>query len=828
MDSNKNPLATGLLAVIVLSSIFLVGLLVFGTPSTYMSGSETAAKEDSAVKIADKEEKKMDASFAKYGQVFKGKIAKSYQESEEWWPSTAKPPAGTPNAIIFLLDDTGFSHLGSFGGLIDTPNIDRLANNGLRYNNFHTTALCSPSRAAIMAGRNHHRIGLGSHSLTAMGFPGYNAFPPESGKSIAKHLQKAGFVNYAIGKWDHTPLYEVSESGPFDRWPSGEGFDHYYGFMAADADNYRSLVWRDHYPTEDWEGKSQYHYSEAMADEAIRNITSHVSVSPDRPFMLFWAPVAMHSPHQAPPGYIKKYKGKFDIGWDKAREIIHQKQLEMGIIPPGTQLTKRTEDIPAWDSLKSKEKKLYARQMEVFAAMLEHVDAQIGRILDMLDRTGQLDNTLIFLTSDNGSSGEGGLTGSFNETYVLNGLQTPFEANMEHYEGWGGPDTYPHFHAGWALAGNTPFQYFKQIVHRGGIQDPLIVHWPAGIKAKGEIRNQYHHITDIAPTILDVTGTPFFKQIDGEEQMDLDGVSMAYSFDHPEVPTKHPEQYYELFGNRAIYKDGWKAVTIHANRMPWNLNKTSPFDKDVWELYHIDKDFSEAVNVADKYPDKLEELKKRWEELAWENNVYPLYDDMVQRIAKQQNRLFGDRTEFVYYYPGARRIAEKASAPVKGKSHSIETTLNLIGNEEGVIVACGGFTGGYTLFIKGNKAYYDYNYYNGLYYTLKSPSLGKGKIHLKFNFIETGGTKEGIPGGKGELYINGKKVDEVDMPEMHISTFSLSETFDVGIDAGTPVSNNYREKNHYPFTGKLDKVIVKLTGENQTEQGKAVAQSNAE
>jgi arylsulfatase len=752
-----------------------------------------------------------DESIEKYGQEFKGKIDKSYAKSEEWWPSSPKPPAGTPDVIIFLLDDTGFGHLGSFGGLIETPVIDGLAENGLRYNNFHTTALCSPSRASIMAGRNHHRIGLGSHSLTAMGFPGYNAFPPESGKSVAKHLQKAGFVNYAIGKWDHTPLYEVSESGPFDRWPSGEGFDHYYGYMAADADNYRSLVWRDHYPTEDWEGKPGYHYSEAMADEAIRNITSHVSVSPDKPFMMFWAPVAMHSPHQAPPEYIERYKGMFDMGWDKAREMIHKKQLEMGVIPKGTKLTERTATIPAWDSLNDEERKLYARQMEVFAAMLTHVDEQIGRVIETLEQTGQLDNTLIFVTSDNGSSGEGGLAGTFNETYVLNGLQTPFEANMEHYEGWGGPDTYAHFHAGWALAGNTPFQYFKQIVHRGGIQDALVVHWPAGIKAKGEVRDQYHHIIDIAPTILDVTGVEFLAEVDGVAQMPFDGVSMRYSFDDAKAPTNHPEQYYELFGNRAIYQDGWKAATVHANRMPWEINLVAPFEGDVWELYHIDEDFSESVNLADKHPDKLEELKARWEELAWENNVYPLHDDMIQRIAKQQDRLFGDRKEFVYYEPGARRIAEKASAPVKGRSHSIETTLDLTGREEGVIVACGGFTGGYTLFIKDNRVYYDYNYYNGLYYSLESQPLPKGKVHIKFNFIEDGGTTPGIPGGKGELYVNGEKVDDVEMPEMHVSTFSLSETFDVGIDAGTPVTDKYKVTNHWPFTGKLDKVVVKLT-----------------
>ncbi len=752
-----------------------------------------------------------DESFAKYGQEFKGKIAKSYEESEEWWPSAPKPAAGTPNVIIFLLDDTGFAHIGSFGGLIKTPVIDQLAAEGLRYNNFHTLALCSPSRASIMAGRNHHRIGLGSHSLTAMGFPGYNAFAPESAKSVAKHLQKAGFVNYALGKWDHTPLYEVSETGPFDRWPSGEGFDHHYGFMAADADNYRSLLWRDHTPVEDWEGKDSYHLSEALADEAIRNITSHVSVSPDKPFMMFWAPVAMHSPHQVRQKYIDMYKGKFDMGWDQAREIIHKQQLELGIIPQGTQLSPRIPELPAWSELSAEEQKLYARQMEVFAGMLTHVDEQIGRVIETLKRTGQYDNTMIFVTSDNGSSGEGGLAGTFNETYVLNGLQTPFEANNSHYDDWGGPNTYPHFHAGWAMAGNTPFKYFKQIVHNGGIADALVVSWPNGIKAKGEIRNQNHHIIDIAPTILDVTGVAFNEEIEGVEQMPFDGVSMRYSFDNNSAPTTHPEQYYEMFGNRAIYKDGWKAVTIHGNRMPWITNSTSPFENDVWELYNLNEDFSESVNLADKNPEKLEELKARWEELAWENNVFPLYDDMIQRLAKQQGRLFGDRKEFVYYYPGAQRIAEKASPPVKGKSHTIETTLNLKGGEEGVIVACGGFTGGYTLYIKNNKLYYDYNYYHGLYYTIESTPLPKGKVDIKFNFTETGGATKGLPGGIGELYVNGAKVGETKMPDMHISTFSLSETFDIGIDAGTPVSNKYKVTSHWPYTGELNKVVVTLT-----------------
>lgn len=737
---------------------------------------------------------------------FRGKIARSYAESVEWWPEPARPPQGAPNVLIILLDDTGFGQLGAFGGLTETPHIDGLAAGGLTYNNFHTTALCSPSRASIMAGRNHHSIGLGSHSLSAMGFPGYNAFPPESAKSIAKVLQKAGYVNYALGKWDHTPLYEVSSVGPFERWPSGEGFDHYYGFMAADADNFRSVVWTDHRPVETWMGRDNYHLSEDMADKAIEFITAHKSLAPDRPFMMFWAPVAMHSPHQAPQEYIDKYKGRFDMGWDKAREAIIARQKELGVIPGNTRLTERPKDIPAWDSLTDEQRKLYARQMEVFAAMLDHVDDQIGRMLATLKRIGELDNTLIFVTSDNGASGEGGLTGSFNETYILNGLQTPFEANMEHYASWGGRTTYPHYHAGWAMAGNTPFRYFKQIVHRGGIQDPLIVHWPKGIRDRGLVRQQYHHIIDIAPTILEAAGIGMPEAIDGVKQMPLDGTSMLYSFNNGQAADRHTVQYFEMFGNRAIYKDGWKAVTIHANRMPWQLNVVLPFEDDVWELYHVAEDFSESTNLADKYPEKLAELKKLFDEQAWKYNVYPLYDDMIMRIAKQQDRLFGDRREFIYYFPGAVRIAEKASAPVKDRAHTITTVLDLKGDEEGVLVACGGFTGGYTLFIQKGRLVYDYNFYNGVYYTLESPPLPKGRTELKFNFIRTGKYK-----GVGELYVNGERVDESEMPEMHISTFSLSETFDVGQDTGTPVSARY--KDHFRFSGELDKMVFRLTGE---------------
>jgi arylsulfatase len=734
---------------------------------------------------------------------FKGKIARSYEDSEEWWAKKARPPEGAPNVIIFLLDDTGFAQIGSFGGLIETPNIDRLAGDGLRYNNFHTTALCSPSRASLMAGRNPHAIGLGSHALTAMGFPGYNAIVPPSAKSVANYLEEKGYVNYAVGKWDHTPLYEVSQIGPFDRWPSDEGFSHAYTFMAADVHQFIPVMWDDHHPEP---YRRTEHLDKDLADRAIQWITGHKSLDSELPFMMLWASGSMHSPHHAPDSYLNKYKGKFDMGWDEARKQILANQKKLGIVPANTKMTERIDEIPAWDSLSADERKLYSRQMEVFAAQLEYVDHQIGRVIEALERIGELDNTLIFVTSDNGASGEGGLAGTFNETYVLNGMQTPFDANMRHLPHWGQADTYPHYHAGWAMAGNTPFRYFKQSEHRGGQHDALVVHWPDGIRAKGEIRNQYHHITDIAPTILAAAGVEVPKEYHGIEQQPLTGLPMNYSFDDPEAPNAKKRQYYEMFGNRAIWVDGWKAVTLHAKRMPWDINVTLPFEQDVWELYHVAEDFSESTDLAKQHPEKLDELKKIFDDEAWKNNVYPLYDDMIQRMANINKILFGDQKEFVYYAPGAVRIAEKASAPVKNRAHKIETTIELTGEEEGVIVSCGGMTGGYSMYIKDHKLHFDYNFLDGVHYHLTSSRLPKGKTELKFNFI-----KNGEFAGVGELYVNGKKVDETEMPKMHISTYSLAETFDIGFDYGTQVDRNY-EGSPFPFQGgELDRVVITLT-----------------
>jgi len=739
--------------------------------------------------------------FSETQQEFQGKMARSYKDSVEWWPKDPRPPEGAPNVIIFLLDDVGFAQIGSFGGLIDTPNIDQLAKNGLRFNNFHTTALCSPSRASLMAGRNPHSIGMGSHALTAMGFPGYNAIMPESAKSVANYLGEHGYINYALGKWDHTPLYEVSQVGPFDRWPSGEGFHHAYTFMAADVHQFVPVMWNDHTPEP---YRKSEHLDKDLADRAILWITGHKSIKPDLPFMMLWASGSMHSPHHAPEEYLIKYRGKFNMGWDKAREQILTNQKKLGIIPKNTKMTERIPEIPAWDSLSDEEKKLYARQMEVFAAQMEHVDHQIGRVVKELKRIGEMDNTLIFVTSDNGASGEGGLAGTFNETYVLNGLQTSLEANLRHYTDWGRENTYPHYHAGWAMAGNTPFRYFKQSEHRGGQHDALIVHWPKKIKAKGEIRNQYHHISDIAPTIMEAAGIEVPDFYHGVKQQPMEGTSMLYAFNNKNAENRKERQYFEMFGNRAIWVDGWKAVTLHANRMPWEVNVVLPFDNDKWELYKVSEDFSESTDLSAQYPEKLEELKKIFDEEAWKYNVYPLYDDMIKRLMKQQDRLFGDQKEYVYYAPGAIRIAEKSSAPVKNRSHTITTKIDLKGGEEGVIVAVGGMTGGFSMFIKGGRLMYDYNYLDGLHYNLISPELPEGPTELKFKF-----TKTGFLAGTGELYINGKKADEVDMPKMHFSTYSLAETFDVGRDTGTQVTKFYN--GPFIFNGKLEKVVILLT-----------------
>jgi len=520
---------------------------------------------------------------------------------------------------------------------------------------------------------------------------------------------------------------------------------------------------------------------------------------------MFWAPGGMHAPHHAPKEYIEKYKGKFDMGWDKAREEIHKRQVALGVLPPGSVLTERNKEIPAWDSLSDDEKRMYARQMEAFAGQLEHLDMEIGRMIATLERIGKLENTLIILTSDNGASGEGGLSGSHNEMLIVNSQQTRLEENLDRYDVWGSEATDNHYHAGWALAGNTPFKYFKQTVHNGGIKDPLIVHWPAGIKGRGEVRNQYHHIIDIAPTILEALDLEFMEEIDGIKQMPIDGTSFAYSFNEPDAEDQRTVQYYEMYGNRALYKDGWKAVTIHGNRMPWDFAGTYPFEDDVWELYNVTEDFTESNDVAAEYPEKLEELKAAWEVEAWKYNVFPLYDDLGARFSNVARIYAPKRDEFVYYPPGAIRISEPYSPPVKNKNHSLTAYVEIPdGGASGVLVAAGGLYGGYSMYVADNRLVYEFNAYNEDRFLIESNArLPGGDVELKAVYDVNEDMTATVT-----LFVNGEQAGQGAVNRTHPGQYSLSETFDVGQDTGTPVSRSYTRDN--AFTGTLDKLVVAL------------------
>ena len=738
---------------------------------------------------------------------FEGKIGRTFAESVEDWPEEPVYTGEEPNVLLILLDDTGFGQLGSFGGLIETPNIDALADNGLRYSNFYTTALCSPSRAAIMAGRNHHSIGLGSHALTAMGFPGYAGRVPQSSQEVARVVRDEGWTTYAIGKWDHTPLFQIHQVGPFTYWPTNDGFDHNYNFMSADCNNFEPLMYAGHEPVEPARGNPNYHLTEDLADKAIQYITGDVSINPEKPFFMFWAPGAMHAPHHAPQEYIAHYKGKFDMGWDEARKQIYQRQLETGIIPEGTVLTERDERVPAWDSFSAKEKALMARQMEAFAGQLTHTDEQIGRIIATLKRTGKFDNTLIILTSDNGASAEGGVTGSHNEVLYTNALpKTDMEENLKKQDVWGSKETNNHYNVGWAWAGNTPFKHFKQTVHHGGTADPLIVHWPAGIKAKGEIRNQFSHIIDIGPTIMEALEVTPPAVIDGIKQSPFEGTSMLYTFNQADAPDRHTRQYFEQLGNRAMYLDGWVAVTLHANRLAFEPHRTLPFEDDVWELYNVEKDRSQSKDLAKSNPEKLEELKKAWDEEALKYNVYPLHDDLFGRFANVTKLYAPQRKEFVFYPPGAVRIPEAYSPPVKNKNHTITAYAEIPkSGASGVLVATGGIYSGYSLYVKDNHVVYHYNAYNEDRYSITATeALPEGTVVIEAKYTPSDDKKTGTV----TLSVNGKEVGSGVVGRTVPGTYSISETFDVGQDTGSPVSKDYDRDNE--FTGTLDKVVFNL------------------
>ena len=739
---------------------------------------------------------------------FKGKIGKTLEDSEEYWPEPVKPPKDAPNVLIWLIDDMGYGHSGAFGGLTPMPSIEKLANEGLRYNNFHTTALCSPSRASIAAGRNHHNLGMGSHSLTAMGFPGYNAHPPASARGFGDILKNAGWSTMFIGKWDHAPQWESTFAGPFDRWPSGDGWEHFYGFMSGDMNNFNPIMWKDHTPMQPNYDQPGYHINEDMADTAISWISMLRASAQKKPFVMFWATGAVHAPHQAPSNWIEKFKGKFDMGYDKAREVILANQIKMGIVPKGTNLAPRDEKIPAWETLNDKEKALYARQMEAFAGQLAYTDYEFGRVLAYLDKIGELDNTLVIFTSDNGASAEGGLHGTFNENGFFNGVPNiPYEVNSQYMNQWGNKEGIWHVTAGWTQAGNTPFPYYKQSAHRGGNADALVMSWPKGIAKDnyGQIRNQYHHIIDIAPTILEACGVEAPKVIDGVKQTPFDGVPMNYSFADAKAKDKRTVQYYELFGSRGIYVDGWTAVTLHKNRRPWELNADGKLEDDKWELYNLKEDFSQSNDLAAKYPEKLKELRALFEKEAKKNNVYPLDGDIGTRFAKMQAMAAPKEKELVYYPPAAIRVHESVSPPLKNKSHEFIAEVDMPADGgDGMLVTAGGRTAGYGFFIQNRSLMYVYNYI-GIKRTviMSDIKVPAGKSELKMKFTKTGKFE-----GDAEIFINNKSVGKAHIDKTVPITYSIEETFDVGEDTGSPI---IEDMYAVPFRCKaLQKLTVKI------------------
>jgi arylsulfatase len=719
-----------------------------------------------------------------------------------------KAPAGAPNVVIVLIDDMGFGHSSAFGGPCRMPTCEKLARGGLRFNRFHTTALCSPTRMALLTGRNHHVCNTGAIMELATSFPGNTGIRPNAVAPVAEILRLNGFSTAAFGKYHETPAWEASVSGPFDRWPTHSGFDKFYGFIGGETNQWSPAVY-DGVTRVEVPHDPDYHFTTDMTNNAIAWARYQHALTPDKPFYMYFAPGATHAPHHVPKEYIARYKGKFDQGWDQLREETLARQIELGVVPPNTKLTPRPTEIPAWDSLSDDQKRLFARQMETFAGFAEHTDEQIGRLLQALQDMGELDNTLLFyIVGDNGSSAEGGPDGTYNELLALNGIVSDVSSQLAHIDEWGGPTTFPHFAVGWALAGDTPFQWTKQVAsHFGGTRNPMVVHWPDGIKAKNALRTQFHHVIDIAPTVLEACGLPEPKSVDGTVQRAMDGVSMMYTFDDAKAKDRRTTQYFEMFGNRAIYHDGWVAATRHS--IPWLMVELPPFDQDVWELYHVDEDFSQANNLAAQNPRKLKDLQDLFTEEAIRNHVYPLDDRRADRFnAKIAGRpdLIGDRTSLTLY-EGMTGIAENAFINIKGRSSAITAEIEVPDRgADGVIIAQAGRFGGWSLYMKDGRVHHVYNFGGLERYTVSSERpLAPGRHIVRYDFVYDGG-KPGS-GGVSRLTLDGQSPAETRVVHTMPFAYSGDEGVDVGTDNETPVTEDYQERDN-KFTGKILKVTV--------------------
>ena len=743
-----------------------------------------------------------------------GPIGRTIAESEPAWPVPPPTPDGAPNVLVVLFDDLGFAQLGCFGGLtgrIRTPHLDRLAERGLRFQNFHTTALCSPSRAALLTGRNHHSVGVATIMERATGYPGYNGRIPKDTAMLPAVLRRHGYATMALGKWHLTPDEHVSPAGPFDRFPLGQGFDRYYGFLGGETSQWEPDLWEDNHRV-DAPGRPEdgYHLSEDLVDHAVEWITGLKAVAPSRPFFTYLAFGATHSPHHAPAHHIEAYRGVFDDGWDAIRAETLEAQKALGIVPEGTVLPGLNPGVDAWDDLSDDQRRLFARQMEVYAAMVTHTDEQIGRLLDFLDRSGLRDDTLVMVLSDNGASAEGARQGRLDSFGYVNGVPETLEDMLAHLDDWGSPHTHPHYASGWAMAGGTPNRMYKAFVHEGGTRDPLIVSWPGHVADEGAIRTQFHHICDLAPTILEAIGLEWPDVVDGHHQRPIEGTSLLYTLAEPEAPTRKQRQYFEMFAHRAIWADGWKAVALHwSSSLVMRLGQVDhelhdgDHDADVWELYRLDEDVSEMHDLAEEHPEKLAELVDLWWSEAERHQVLPLDDTLLERLLAERPAVFEPRE--TYTYSGRVRLPRQGSPPLRDCTYSIRAEVEVPegdGRGEGVIVSYGGGDGGISLCVLDGHVHFVSNFLGKEHTVATSRSAVRpGPLVIDVAFERTAPNA-----GHVRLSMDGELEAEAEVAHTNPIAFSSSEGIEVGTDGVTAVWPRYHSP--FAFDGTIDRVVL--------------------
>ena len=753
---------------------------------------------------------------------FGGEIGLDAKDSKPYWPAQIVPPKGAPNILLIMTDDQGYGVYGTFGGVIPTPTMDRIAQMGLRYTQFHSTALCSPTRAALITGRNHHSVGFGVISEQATGYPGYDSIIGIDNATIGEILKQNGYATSWFGKNHNTPDYQYSTAGPFNQWPTGMGFDYFYGFMGGETDQWTPFLYRNTTQIFPWRDQPSYNMITGMADDAIDYLKQLNAAAPDKPFLLYYVPGATHAPHQPTPEWIEKFKGKFDMGWNAMREQIFANQKRLGVIPASTTLTPWPDGqpeyggakLPKWDTLSADEKKLFARQAEVFAAYVAYTDHEIGRVIQAVDDMGKLDNTLvIYITGDNGTSAEGSTIGTPFDMAAIQGIDVPVAEQLKYYDAWGSPTTTPHMSVAWSWAFDTPFKWTKQVAsHFGGTRQGMVIAWPNRIKDAGAIRHQFHHMIDIVPTILEATGIPAPVMVNGVAQKPIEGVSMDYTFDkaNADAPSKRNTQYFEMFGNRGIYNEGWYACTTPPAG-PWLMGLTKMPDVVngyKWELYNIAEDYSQANDLAAKNPDKLRELQELFLVEAAKYNVFPLDNDILQRILDPKPSYVAGRTEFSY--AGELTGIPNSNAPnILARSYTITADIEVpTGGGDGMIVTDGGRFGGYGLYVLKGKPVFTYNLLalEKARWEGQEP-LTPGKHTLEFDFKYDGPGM--AKGGSGVLKVDGKEVATNSMSQSTPAILTIDETLDIGSDTRTPVDDADYDVP-FRFTGTINKVSFKL------------------